>query len=51
VRGVTAEYGPESVLTTFLLDHRGEPYTLDYLLRRFKGVFYRNRYPTLTVVE
>ena len=51
VRGVTAEFGPESVLATFLLDQRGEPYTLDYLLRRFKGVFYRNRYPTLTVVE
>jgi len=42
-------YGDESIASSFLIsDKNGKSY-LEYLLRRYKGHYYRKRYPTLFV--
>jgi hypothetical protein len=51
VRRLAEDYGGESILAAFLLAKHDEGYALEYLLRRYKGVFYRRRYPTLTLVK
>jgi len=50
VRRVCDEYGSESIKKTLLL--RGDPpdYWLDYLLRCYKGEYYRKRYPFVSVI-
>ena len=50
VKKLVQKYGDESIASAFLIrnDHH-TPY-LDYLLRRHKGHFYRNRYPSITLV-
>jgi len=50
VKKLVQKYGDESIASAFLIhsDHY-TPY-LDYLLRRYKGHFYRNRYPSITLV-
>ncbi len=50
VRRVAEEYGSESIRAAFLLANHDEHFALEYLLRRYKGTFYRPRYPTLTIV-
>lgn len=50
VRRVLEEYGSESVKAAFLLDEDSPGYWLDYLLRRYKGHFFRKRYPSMSVV-
>jgi hypothetical protein len=45
------EYGDASIASSFLIPRECEPYYLEYLLRRYKGHFYRNRYPTLSIVD
>ena len=50
VRRLAEQYGEESIKAAFLLGKHREGYALDYLLRRYKGHFYRPRYPTLTLV-
>jgi Protein of unknown function (DUF3843) len=50
VRRLTVEYGSESIAAAFLLDKQKQHNLLEYLLRRYKGPFYRPRYPTLTMV-
>lgn len=49
VRRVLGEYGDESAKAAFLLPDDVPGYWLDYILRSYKGHFYRNRYPTLGV--
>ena len=50
VQRLVRDYGAESIAATFLIRQPlGEP-DLDYLLRRYKGHFYRNRYPAVTLV-
>jgi Protein of unknown function (DUF3843) len=49
VRRLAERFGDESIRAAFLLGHRREDYALEYLLRRYKGRFYRPRYPTLTI--
>jgi hypothetical protein len=51
VRRLAEEYGSESIEAAFLLDKQRRDYALEYLLRRYKGRFYRPRYPTLTLVD
>jgi hypothetical protein len=51
VRALAEEHGPESIKAAFLLDECSEPYSLEYLLRRYKGQFYRTRYPAVTLVR
>jgi hypothetical protein len=50
VRRVLEEYSDESVKSAFLLRGELPGYWLEFLLRRHKGHFYRNRYPSLSVV-
>jgi hypothetical protein len=49
VRRLAERSGEESIKTAFLLGKRREGYALEYLLRRYKGRYYRPRYPTLTI--
>jgi Protein of unknown function (DUF3843) len=51
VRRLAERYGEESIKAAFLLGKHREGYALEYLLRRYKGRFYRPRYPTLTIVD
>jgi len=36
---------------TLPLKGEAAPQSLEYLLRRYKGQFYRRRYPSLTIVD
>jgi hypothetical protein len=51
VRCLVEECGVESIKAAFLLGKHEEGYVLEYLIRRYKGRFYRPRYPTLTLVK
>ncbi|MGC8644556.1 MAG: hypothetical protein ACP5XB_32225, partial [Isosphaeraceae bacterium] len=51
VRRVAEEYGSESIAVAFVLERQKEGYVLEYLLRRYKGRYYRPRYPILTIVQ
>lgn len=51
VRRLAERHGEESIKAAFLLGKRREGYALEYLLRRYKGRFYRPRYPTLTITD
>ena len=50
VRRLVKQYGDESIASVFLIDSGDDKTYLDYLLRRYKGHFYRNRYPQVTLV-
>ena len=41
----------ESIKAVFLLGKHEEDYVMEYLMRRYKGKFYRPKYPTLTLVN
>ncbi|HYG35942.1 MAG TPA: hypothetical protein VEC99_14220, partial [Clostridia bacterium] len=49
VRRVVAEHGPESILAAFQLHGAAPDVALEFLLRRYKGEFFRKRYPTLSL--
>jgi hypothetical protein len=52
VQRVVQDYGVESDAEAFRIrNSQGHPYYLDYLLRRYKGHFYRKRYPQVTLVD
>ena len=50
VMRVLGEYGDESVKTAFLLKSDLPDYWLDFLLRSHKGLYYRKRYPSLSLI-
>jgi hypothetical protein len=50
VRRLVKQYGDQSIASAFLIDSRDDKTYLDYLLRRYKGHFYRNRYPQISLV-
>jgi len=50
VKRLLEEFGDESVRVAFLLKGDLPGYWLDYLLRARKGIYYRNRYPSLSVI-
>ena len=50
VKRVLSEYGDQAVRKVFVLDGEVPPYWLEYLLRRFKGKYFRRRYPGLSVI-
>jgi hypothetical protein len=50
VRKLVQEYGEESIASAFLIPQDCDKSYLEYLLRRYKGHFYRNRYPSITLV-
>ena len=45
------DYGDASIAAAFLIPQDCDTYYLEYLLRRYKGHFYRNRYPSLSIVD
>jgi len=51
VRRLAEEHGVESIAAAFLLAKQKEDYVLDYLLRRYKGPFYRPRYPAIMIAK
>jgi hypothetical protein len=51
VRKLVQEYGDVSIAAAFLMPEACDKHYLEYLLRRYKGHFYRNRYPSLTIVD
>jgi hypothetical protein len=50
VKRLGDEYGIESISSAFLIPENNDIGYLDYLLRRYKGHFYRNRYPLITLI-
>ncbi len=51
VHRVVQDYGDASIAAVFLIPRESGQYYLEYLLRRYKGQFYRNRYPNITLVD
>lgn len=51
VRRLVAEHGAESIADAYLLRDGPVELALEYLLRRYKGHFYRKRYPSLTQLQ
>ena len=51
VRRLVQEYGDASIAAAFLIPPECDTYYHEYLLRRYKGHFYRQRYPSLTIVD
>ncbi|OGO03518.1 MAG: hypothetical protein A2Y91_04230 [Chloroflexi bacterium RBG_13_54_8] len=50
VRRLIQEYGSESVEAAFLIRGSHDESHIDYLLRRYKGAYYRNRYPRVALL-
>jgi hypothetical protein len=51
VKELIQEYGDESISATFLIPDNIDKYYLEYLFRRYKGDFYRNRYPSISFID
>jgi len=51
VKKLVQDYGDASIAAAFLIPQDCDTYYLEYLLRRYKGPFYRKRYPSLTIVD
>ena len=51
VRKLVQDYGDASIAAAFLIPQDCDKYYVEYLLRRYKGHFYRNRYPSLSIVD
>ena len=50
VRRLSQEYGSESIEAAFLIRGSHNESHIDYLLRRYKGAYYRNRYPRIVLM-
>ena len=51
VNRMIRDYGHESITATFLIRKNDTKECVDYLLRKYKGHYYRNRYPAISFVE
>jgi hypothetical protein len=51
VEKLVQAYGDASIASSFLIPQDDVNIYLAYLLRRYKGHFYRNRYPSLSIVD
>ena len=51
VHKLVHDYGDASIAAAFLILQDCDTYYVEYLLRRYKGHFYRKRYPSLTIVD
>ena len=49
VKRIIEEYSRESILKIFMIQNNNT-HAIDYLLRKYKGQFFRNRYPTITTI-
>ncbi len=50
VKRVVQEYDYESIASAFFIEDPEDDLFLEYLLRRYKGHFYRKRYPALSII-
>ena len=50
VRRIVEEFGDESIKASFRLGETSVSYWLDYLLRRYKGSYFRKCYPAISIV-
>ena len=50
VQRLVEDYGHESIAAAFLIRDPNDKTYLPYLLRRYKGHFFRNRYPQISLV-
>jgi len=50
MRKLMQDYGDASLASTFFIRETADKVYVEYLLRRYKGHFYRKRYPTLVLV-
>ena len=51
VHYMVERFGTESIKSAFLIDNDTEEIGLDYLLHKFKGHFYRTRYPSTSLPD
>jgi len=51
VRKLMQDYGDASIAAAFVIPQDCDTYYVEYLLRRYKGHFYRKRYPSLSIVD
>jgi hypothetical protein len=51
VQRLVEDYGAESIAATFLVRDRNDKTYLPYLLRKYKGHFFRTRYPQIGFVQ
>jgi hypothetical protein len=51
VQRLVEDYGAESIAATFLMRDYDDKTYLSYLLRKYKGHFFRNRYPQIGFVQ
>ena len=51
VKKLINEYGEKSILSAFSILDFDNNYALEFILRRYKGHFYRKRYPSITLVN
>jgi hypothetical protein len=51
VRKLVQDYGDASIAVAFLIPQDCNKSYLEYLLRRYKGHFYRKRYPSLSMID
>jgi hypothetical protein len=51
VRKLVQDYGDASIAAAFLIPQDCDKPYLEYLLRRYKGHFYRKRYPSLSIID
>ena len=51
VHKLVQDYGDASIAAAFLMPQDCDKYDVEYLLRRYKGHFYRKRYPSLSIVD
>ncbi len=50
VRNMVDQYGCESIAEAYFIEDTKNNYYLDYLLHRYKGHYFRNRYPAISLV-
>ena len=51
VRKLVHDYGDASIAAAFLIPQDCDTHYLEYLMRRYKGHFYRKRYPSLSIID
>ena len=51
VKKLVQDYGDESIASSFLIPQDCGQHFLEYLLRRYKGHFYRKRYPSISLID
>ena len=51
MRKLIQKYGDESIASAFFIRDVSDRVYLEYLFRRYKGHFYRKRYPSLSLVD